>query len=130
MQEVRGIGLPEFRLARIIDDRMVLQQEKPITIWGWAKPGAEVAVTLTQDAEAGAAAVAEAVEQGTREAPRSQETDERTVTMRYVDNHGATTETYPANPNGSPEGITGLTSADGPADTGPARSTARLGVGT
>lgn len=35
------------------------------------------------------------------------------VTMRYVDNHGAVTESYPANPNGSPEGITGLTSTDG-----------------
>jgi len=35
------------------------------------------------------------------------------VTMRYVDNHGAVTESYPANPNGSPDGMTGLTSADG-----------------
>ncbi|MCA9548478.1 MAG: phosphoribosylformylglycinamidine synthase [Myxococcales bacterium] len=35
------------------------------------------------------------------------------VTMRFVDNRGAVTEAYPANPNGSPDGITGLTSADG-----------------
>jgi phosphoribosylformylglycinamidine synthase len=35
------------------------------------------------------------------------------VTMRYVDNHGRVTETYPANPNGSPFGIAGLTTADG-----------------
>ena len=35
------------------------------------------------------------------------------VTMRFVDGHGATTETYPLNPNGSPQGITGLTSEDG-----------------
>ena len=35
------------------------------------------------------------------------------VALRFVDNTGAVTEAYPANPNGSPEGITGLTSRDG-----------------
>ena len=35
------------------------------------------------------------------------------VAMRYVDNYGKPTMQYPANPNGSPEGITGLTSQDG-----------------
>ena len=35
------------------------------------------------------------------------------VTLRYVDNSGAPTEIYPFNPNGSPQGITGLTTADG-----------------
>jgi phosphoribosylformylglycinamidine synthase len=35
------------------------------------------------------------------------------VTLRFVDNRGATTERYPYNPNGSPQGITGLTTADG-----------------
>lgn len=35
------------------------------------------------------------------------------VALRYVDNYGQVTETYPANPNGSPEGISGVTSADG-----------------
>jgi phosphoribosylformylglycinamidine synthase len=33
--------------------------------------------------------------------------------MRYVENTGAVAERYPANPNGSPLGITGLTNADG-----------------
>jgi phosphoribosylformylglycinamidine synthase len=33
--------------------------------------------------------------------------------MRYVDNVGATTETYPFNPNGSPGGLTAVTTADG-----------------
>jgi phosphoribosylformylglycinamidine synthase len=33
--------------------------------------------------------------------------------LRYVDNNGRVTETYPANPNGSPRGITGLTTPDG-----------------
>ena len=36
-----------------------------------------------------------------------------TVALRYIDNHGKVTERYPANPNGSPRGITGLTSVDG-----------------
>ncbi|MEH6629087.1 MAG: phosphoribosylformylglycinamidine synthase [Motiliproteus sp.] len=35
------------------------------------------------------------------------------VALRYVDNRGAQTESYPANPNGSPAGITGVTTADG-----------------
>jgi phosphoribosylformylglycinamidine synthase len=33
--------------------------------------------------------------------------------MRFVDNHGAATEAYPANPNGSPGGLTAVTTADG-----------------
>ena len=35
------------------------------------------------------------------------------VALRYVDNYGQTTEQYPANPNGSADGITGLCSRDG-----------------
>jgi phosphoribosylformylglycinamidine synthase len=38
---------------------------------------------------------------------------EALVTLRFVDNRGAKTERYPYNPNGSPQGITGLTTADG-----------------
>ncbi len=35
------------------------------------------------------------------------------VTMRFVENSGERAVRYPANPNGSPQGITGLTSDDG-----------------
>ena len=35
------------------------------------------------------------------------------VSLRYVDNYGQATEHYPENPNGSPLGITGLTTQDG-----------------
>ena len=35
------------------------------------------------------------------------------VALRFVDNRGQVTDRYPLNPNGSPEGITGLTTADG-----------------
>ena len=35
------------------------------------------------------------------------------VALRYIDNHGRVAATYPFNPNGSPDGIAGLTTADG-----------------
>jgi phosphoribosylformylglycinamidine synthase len=35
------------------------------------------------------------------------------VALRYVDNRGAVATAYPANPNGSPDGIAGVTTADG-----------------
>ncbi len=35
------------------------------------------------------------------------------VILRYVDSHGHVTQHYPMNPNGSPEGISGVTSTDG-----------------
>jgi phosphoribosylformylglycinamidine synthase len=35
------------------------------------------------------------------------------VTLRYVDNRGGPTEIYPLNPNGSPQGIAGVTTKDG-----------------
>src|SRR5262249_41271892 len=33
--------------------------------------------------------------------------------MRFVDGHGKPTEVYPFNPNGSPRGLTSVTTADG-----------------
>jgi phosphoribosylformylglycinamidine synthase len=35
------------------------------------------------------------------------------VSLRYIDHNGKPTMTYPLNPNGSPQGITGLTTPDG-----------------
>lgn len=35
------------------------------------------------------------------------------VVLRFIDNYGEVTERYPANPNGSPRGITGLCNSDG-----------------
>jgi len=35
------------------------------------------------------------------------------IALRYIENNGEVAGDYPANPNGSPEGITGLTSDDG-----------------
>ncbi len=41
------------------------------------------------------------------------EAAQKLVMLRYVDHRGNATETYPLNPNGSPQGITGLTTPDG-----------------
>jgi phosphoribosylformylglycinamidine synthase len=38
---------------------------------------------------------------------------EAIAALRFVDNRGAATETYPFNPNGSPQGLTSVTTADG-----------------
>ncbi|RXF00674.1 phosphoribosylformylglycinamidine synthase [Pseudoalteromonas sp. PS5] len=39
--------------------------------------------------------------------------DSGSVAVKFVDNYGNPTTQYPANPNGSPAGITGMTSTDG-----------------
>ena len=47
----------EVRLPRIFGSHMVLQQEKPLTIWGWGQPGETVTVrflTETRQAQANA----------------------------------------------------------------------------
>jgi len=44
---------------------------------------------------------------------RGQSPGDAIVAMRFVDNRGAVTESYPYNVNGSPLGITGVTTADG-----------------
>ncbi|MET0333909.1 MAG: phosphoribosylformylglycinamidine synthase subunit PurQ, partial [Rhizobacter sp.] len=56
-----------------------------------------------------------AVAHGEGYADFSQRGDAATVAraMRFVDNTGAATEAYPANPNGSPDGLTSVTTADG-----------------
>ncbi|MBC7955847.1 MAG: phosphoribosylformylglycinamidine synthase subunit PurQ, partial [Cytophagales bacterium] len=56
-----------------------------------------------------------AVAHGEGFADFSQRGDAKTVhgAMRFVDNSGAATEAYPANPNGSPGGLTSVTTPDG-----------------
>ena len=44
---------------------------------------------------------------------RAQHAASVVVAGRFVDNRGNPTETYPLNPNGSPGGLTGFTTADG-----------------
>jgi phosphoribosylformylglycinamidine synthase len=42
-----------------------------------------------------------------------QKADNSLISMQYVNNYGKITEEYPLNPNGSPQGITAITSKDG-----------------
>ena len=42
-----------LRFARILNNNVVLQQGKPITVWGWGKLGTQVEVTITQDVATG-----------------------------------------------------------------------------
>ena len=56
-----------------------------------------------------------AVSHGEGRADFSQRGDAKEVraAMRFVDHHGQPTEAYPCNPNGSPGGLTAVTTADG-----------------
>jgi phosphoribosylformylglycinamidine synthase len=56
-----------------------------------------------------------AVAHGEGRADFSQQGDPGSVhrALRFVDNHGRPATAYPANPNGSPDGLTGVTTADG-----------------
>ncbi|MDP3483570.1 MAG: phosphoribosylformylglycinamidine synthase subunit PurQ, partial [Sulfuricella sp.] len=51
--------------------------------------------------------------EGYAEFGSEQQMDAARVALRYVDNRGQPTGNYPANPNSSPRGITGLTTPDG-----------------
>jgi phosphoribosylformylglycinamidine synthase len=45
--------------------------------------------------------------------PDDIEACQKLIAMRFIDNRGQTTMRYPANPNGSPQGITAITNTDG-----------------
>jgi len=36
----------EERIAQIFQDNMVLQREKPVPVWGWGNPGAQIELTF------------------------------------------------------------------------------------
>src|SRR5437763_928510 len=41
-----SVARADVKLPAIFSDHMVLQQDKPVAIWGWADAGAEVAVSI------------------------------------------------------------------------------------
>jgi len=45
----------EFRLARVFQDHMVLQREKPVPVWGWADPGTPVSASFAGQEKTGKA---------------------------------------------------------------------------
>ena len=77
-----------LRFAKIISDNMVLQQQKPITLWGWAKAGTEVSVTLTQEAKLGEVAVSKIGGPATAE-----DDGAYSVTAQYVEKNPPKLET-------------------------------------
>ena len=94
-----------LRFARIFSDHMVLQQEKPVRIWGLAKPGAQVAVTLT---ETGDEAVALAGEDALRrETPkdRGKPGDEYGVRLAYVEENAPEFKAIKQSAQADPEGL-------------------------
>ncbi len=40
---------PTLRVANIFSDNMVIQRDKPIRVWGWAKPRERITITLTEN---------------------------------------------------------------------------------
>ncbi len=86
---------PVFRFANIFTDNMVLQQEKPIRVWGWAKPGATIAVTLTQERSAVEKVIAELATDASPLIPPStaEDDDSYAVTVRYIEKNPPKMET-------------------------------------
>ncbi|TGE23468.1 sialate O-acetylesterase [Hymenobacter metallicola] len=39
-------AVAQVRLPRLVSDGMILQRDAPVAVWGWAKPGEKVTVTL------------------------------------------------------------------------------------
>jgi sialate O-acetylesterase len=74
-------GFDSLRFAKILSNHMVLQQEKPIKVWGWGKPGSDVAVTITQDAATGA----QVEQESSANEKTPQANDEYSITVRYVE---------------------------------------------
>jgi sialate O-acetylesterase len=48
-------GFSQIKLARLFSDHLVLQRQKPIPVWGWAKPKEKVTVTLAGQTQSAAA---------------------------------------------------------------------------
>ena len=51
-----GPAVAELRFANVFNHNMVLQQQKPIRVWGWAPAGAKVEVTLGDQRKSAVAA--------------------------------------------------------------------------
>ena len=66
-----------------------------------------------QDMAGTQSAIAIAHGEGYADFSQTGDIKEALVAMRFVDNKGAVTEGYPYNPNGSPQGITSVTTPDG-----------------
>ena len=50
-----GTATAEVKLPALIGDNMVVQQGRPVVIWGWADPGEQVTVRLAADSQSATA---------------------------------------------------------------------------
>ena len=41
----------EMRLPKVFSSHMVMQQDKPLMVWGWAEPNEKVTVTLASGSQ-------------------------------------------------------------------------------
>lgn len=46
-----ALAATPLRFSNILTDNMVLQRDQDLSIWGWAEPGSEVEILLTQSRE-------------------------------------------------------------------------------
>ncbi|MEO2021598.1 MAG: hypothetical protein ABGX05_07205, partial [Pirellulaceae bacterium] len=82
---INGAENSDLRLAKIFTDNMVLQQQKPIAVWGWAKPGTKVSITLTQNPQLGEKAVTTYREQTPRRSAELRAIGEYSIKIQYVE---------------------------------------------
>ena len=82
---INGAENSDLRLAKIFTDNMVLQQQKPIAVWGWAKPGSKVSITLTQNPQLGEKAVTTYREQAQRPSAALRAIGEYSIKIQYVE---------------------------------------------
>jgi len=82
---INGAENGDLRLAKIFADNMVLQQQKPISVWGWAKPGTKVSVTITQQRQVGEQGMAAYQQQTKVQVNTTAENGEYAVKIQYVE---------------------------------------------
>jgi sialate O-acetylesterase len=77
----------ELRFSNVLTDNMVLQRDKDLSCWGWAKPGSEVEVMLTQSRDEVIAFVGEkALDRVTGRQPKIVEHEKiGKVRLSYID---------------------------------------------
>ena len=82
---INGAENGDLRLAKIFSDNMVLQQQKPISVWGWAKPGTNVSVTLTQNRQLGEQGMTAYQQQTKQRIGSLQENGEYAIKIQYAE---------------------------------------------
>ena len=82
---IDGAENGDLRMAKIFTNNMVLQQQKPISVWGWAKPGTSVSVTITQESHVGKPGVTTYQQQTKARVATTSENEEYAVKVQYVE---------------------------------------------